>query len=90
MRRVPQAVEQCVGCGDEVAVYSARQRVDGEAMCGGCRRVHRAHVRTVRRAVVAAVAPVVRPACDHDPATSPTGVRYCRVCLDRLAAEVTS
>ncbi len=41
--REPRDIEQCIGCGESVAVYSSKQLVDGEPYCPRCRRIHREH-----------------------------------------------
>lgn len=84
--REPLSIEQCVGCATDVAVYSDRQRVDGDVMCSACRRIHRRAERRRRRSEAS---PVIEsaPACPHDRiGISPTGVRYCRDCLARAPA----
>lgn len=86
--REPIDVQQCLGCGEMVTIWSERQLSDGDPLCSKCRRIHTTEARRARRAAAAeATAEVAHPQLPghwckgHEWRTSPTGKRYCVNCL---------
>ncbi len=87
-RREPRSVEQCGGCSETVAIYSDRQIVAGEPLCSECRRELRREDAAEKAATGREGCEILAPTpmvCDHtETGTSPTGVRFCLNCLDRV------
>ena len=89
MIKEPLEIAQCIGCSTDVAIYSSRQYLDGEAFCSCCRKIARKAAKkeaAMKKAKVeqAAAVPVDLCAGGHSPALSPTGVRFCLRCLNRV------
>lgn len=84
-RREPRDIEQCIGCGTAVPIYSSRQLVDGEVYCPGCRRIMRedkAKERKKRGGGLRLVeAAPLSQRCEHEWVDTPSGKVACRICL---------
>jgi hypothetical protein len=67
--RVPQDIEQCFGCGEQVAIYSSKQLVDGEPFCPEGHRCSRCGAFRPGRK------------CEHEWIVAPAGMEVCSKCL---------
>jgi hypothetical protein len=78
-RREPQEIEQCIGCGNDVAVWSERQKVDGEVFCSSCRRIHRGPTKPKRGPVI--VPPTHHTCSCSTPCPAPDEPTFCVTCF---------
>lgn len=93
-RRDPIDIEQCIGCGTDVSVYSERQRIDGETFCSRCRRLHTARVRSRKEATslvrLAALTPRVTTdpkICECEEPRDPERLGWCVTCFQDIAGK---
>jgi hypothetical protein len=88
----PRDIDQCHGCGQDVAVYSDRQYTpEGDLMCSACRAIYRQAVRErarARRDAPKAVEKASKPPCDHVWAPHPNALgkttfkEFCTKCWE--------